>query len=74
MTMRSREELATTTPQIDLGGPDGNAFALLAYAERWASQLGKAPQPILDDMRSGDYEHLLDVLEREFGAYVDFYR
>ena len=55
---------------IDLTGPDGNAFVLMGYARRWAKQLDKDPAPILKDMQSGDYEHLLEVVEREFGDYV----
>ena len=40
---------------IDLTGPDGNAFVLMAYAERFSRDLGfKSP---VDEMREGDYEH-----------------
>jgi hypothetical protein len=51
-----------------------NAFALIGLALRWAKQLGRDPKPILRDMRSGNYEHLLAVLDREFGEYVTFER
>jgi hypothetical protein len=44
---------------IDLTGPQGNAFFLLATANRLAKQLGLNPFVILDEMKSGDYEHLL---------------
>ena len=59
---------------IDLSGPNGNAFVLMAMASRWAEQLGRDPKPILEDMQAGDYAHLLRVLEREFGEYVIFER
>lgn len=59
--------------QIDLNGPDGNAFALMGYASRLSKQLGNdatKTNSILNEMRSGDYNNLLNVFEREFGAYV----
>ena len=59
---------------VDLTGPEGNAFCLLGYAEKWAKQLGLDAEPILDEMRSGDYEHLVAVIDREFGEYVIFER
>jgi hypothetical protein len=74
MTMRDSSELGSERPQIDLTGPQGNAFALMAHAEKWAKQLGMDPDPILEDMQSDDYDHLLEVLEEHFGDYVDFYR
>jgi len=61
-------------PEVDLTGPDGNAFALMGMAKGWAKQLGKEWKPIQTEMTSGDYENLLSVLEREFGDYVIFYR
>ena len=40
---------------VDLTGPDGNAFAL------------KNPTA---EMMKGDYEHLLEVFDKNFGDYV----
>lgn len=60
--------------EVDLTGPDGNAFYLLGQAAMWADQLGKDWETIEKDATSGDYDHLLEVLEREFGDYVIFYR
>ncbi len=74
MTICSRDDMPSDKPEIDLDGPNGNAFVLLAFAKQWATQLGKDPDPILDDMKSNNYEHLVEVLEREFGDYVTFYR
>lgn len=59
---------------IDLNGPDGNSFVLMGHAKRYAKQLGKESKPIIEEMMSGDYEHLLAVFEREFGDYVTLYR
>jgi len=55
---------------IDLTGPDGNAFALMGYAMRFAKQLGKDGKAITNEMMSGDYENLIEVFEREFGNFV----
>jgi len=59
---------------IDLTGPKGNAFALLGMARGWAKDLGLNWDDIRDDATSGDYEHLLSVLENAFGEYVSFDR
>ena len=55
---------------IDLTGPDGNAFALMGYAKRFAKQLGLDSSEIINEMTSGDYEHLLEVFDENFGSFV----
>jgi len=58
---------------IDLTGPDGNAFALMGTAKRFAKELCyDKPEidKILNDMQSGDYENLLNVFDKEFGDFV----
>lgn len=55
---------------IDLTGPDGNAYALMGYARSFAKQLGKDSTPIINEMMSGDYEHLLEVFDKNFGDFV----
>lgn len=53
---------------IDLTGPDGNAFVLMGIASRLAKQLDiESPTA---EMMSGDYEHLLEVFDKNFGDYV----
>lgn len=69
--IRSKQE--TNQPIIiDLTGPDGNAFALMARAKRFATQLGWEDRgsALIEDMMSGDYEHLLQVFDNAFGEYV----
>ena len=57
---------------VDLTGPDGNAFALMGLASRLAKQLGfKSPTA---EMMEGDYEHLLEVFDKNFGDYVTLER
>ena len=60
--------------ELDLTGPNGNAFALCGHARTLAKQLGLDPNPIIKDMTSSDYEHLLKVFEQHFGDYVILYR
>lgn len=55
---------------IDLTGPDGNAFALMGYAQNFANQLGIDSKPIIEDMMSSDYEHLIQVFDSHFGKFV----
>jgi len=61
------------TFEVDLTGPDGNAFVLMAMAKEWARGTDKDWKALRAEMMSGDYENLLAVLEREF-SYVTFYR
>ena len=60
--------------EIDLTGPDGNAFVLLGYANRLAKQLGLDGKKIQSDMTSGDYENLVKVFDSNFGEFVTLYR
>ena len=55
---------------IDLTGPEGNAFCLMGYANKFARQLGLDSKQIVNEMRSGDYENLLKVFDSYFGDYV----
>ena len=56
---------------INLDGPDGNAFALMAYAKRFAKDLGYASdEVILNNMKSGDYTNLVRTFDKYFGEFV----
>ena len=57
---------------IDLTGPDGNAFALMGYAKRFAKQLEweDGGAALINEMMEGDYEHLLEVFDNAFGDFV----
>ena len=60
--------------EIDLNGPQGNAFALMGYARGYAKQLGLDGDKIIEDMMSGDYDHLVDVMDENFGEFITLYR
>lgn len=55
---------------IDLTGPDGNAYSLLARARSYAQQLDLNDVAIIKDMMSKDYEHLVQVFDNHFGHFV----
>jgi hypothetical protein len=62
--------------QIDLSGPDGNAFALIGLARSFCRQLypnewkAKAEE-IIEDMMSGDYSHLVNVFDENFSQVIE---
>jgi hypothetical protein len=60
--------------EIDLTGPQGNAFFLIGTARNLAKQLGKDSKEITNRMMSGDYENLLKIFDEEFGSIVTLYR
>ena len=72
--IKDKSEMERRGLEIDLTGPDGNAFVLMGYASNLAKQLKKDEKAIKEDMQSGDYEHLIEVFDREFGDYVTLYR
>ncbi len=59
---------------IDLTGPQGNAFYLLGTAKNLAKQLGLNEVEIMEEMKSGDYENLVQVFDKNFGNIVTLYR
>lgn len=58
---------------IDLTGPEGNAFVLLGYASKFGKQLGwdtDKIKEVIEDMKSSDYENLINVFDKHFGNFV----
>ena len=60
--------------EIDLTGPEGNAYVLLGYAKQYATQLGLDNEKIQEEMKSGDYENLVQTFDKYFGDYVTLLR
>jgi len=60
--------------KINLLGPDGNAFSLLAITEQLLRALGREREwpRVMREMTSRDYRHLVETMERELGEYVEF--
>lgn len=72
--IKSIDERNDGPMEIDLTGPQGNAYVLMGIAEQLAKELDKDDTAIIAEMKSSDYEHLLNVFDREFGEYVVLYR
>lgn len=64
----------TTGIEIDLTGPQGNAFFLLGTAVNLARQLGLSSERICEEMKEKDYEHLVETFDKYFGNIVTLYR
>ena len=70
--IKSKQE--KTGIEIDLTGPDGNAYFLLGTAGNLAKQLGLDKNSIREEMMKGDYEHLVNTFDKYFGNFVTLYR
>ena len=60
--------------ELDLTGPQGNAYVLLGYASKYAKQLGLDDNKIQEEMKSGDYENLVETFDKYFGKIVTLLR
>ena len=60
--------------EIDLTGPEGNAFYLLGLAGKLCKDFGLEKDVVTKEMQSGDYENLLEVFDNYFGEVVNLYR
>jgi hypothetical protein len=69
-----KDKVPTSTIEIDLTGPQGNAFFLIGTASKLAKQLGLDSNEIQKEMMSGDYDNLVNVFDKHFGEFVTLYR
>jgi hypothetical protein len=60
--------------EIDLLGPEGNAFTLLGIAKDLSHKLDMDWDMIHTEMTSSDYEWLLQVMDHHFGDFIIMYR
>lgn len=75
--IKSKSEMEHRGIEIDLTGPEGNAYVLLAYADRFARQLGYSDfdrNCLLDNMKLSTYDMLVEIFDREFGSFVTLWR
>ena len=56
---------------VDLTGPDGNAFALIGMVYEICEEIDRNPNRIVRDMKSGDYENLVEVFKQSFEHLVE---
>ena len=73
-----KEKPRGPTPiEVDLTGPRGNAYSLMAMASNLSRQLGHSKfkrECIIEEMMLTDYEGLLYTFDREFGTLVTLWR
>jgi len=74
MTIRKRNKKEKIV--IDLTGPQGNAFYLIAvvrqtFRNSGARELG---EEIAEEMMKGDYEHLVKTFDLHLGNHFDLVR
>jgi hypothetical protein len=74
MSIKKLSEKKKSKLEIDLSGPDGNAFVLMGIATKLAKQLGQDDKQIINEMKSSDYENLVNVFDSYFGEHVTLYR
>lgn len=75
--IKSKSERSHRKLEIDLTGPDGNAFVLMGYARRFGKNLGYDDlkiERIIEEMTLTDYEGLIYTFNREFGEFVILWR
>lgn len=65
-----------TQQEIDLDGPEGNAFVLIGTFMSAAKQLDYSDDEIKrvsDEMTSGDYTNLVKLFDDHLGSYFTLY-
>ena len=75
--IKSCEELESRKIEINLNGPEGNAFSLIGLAGSLGRQLKMTKfriRCIQDEMMLSDYEMLVQTFDKWFGDYVILYR
>ena len=74
--IKDRKEIKHRPIEIDLNGPEGNAFVLLGYASRLGKQIYgyEKTEAILEEMKMSTYEVLLLTFDEYFGDFVILYR
>jgi hypothetical protein len=75
--MAIKKAKSRKTIEIDLRGPQGNAFYLLGFASEAGKKMGMSQTEInqlLGRMKSSDYENLLKEFDNTFGHFVTLYR
>lgn len=60
--------------EIDLTGPDGNVFNLIAIGRKMSGSIGVDEEVFTTEMMSSDYENAINTFEKYFGDYVILYK
>jgi hypothetical protein len=60
--------------EVDLTGPEGNAFNLIGLADLLSKKLNLNGEKIKKEMMADDFENLVNVFDSYFGTIVTLYR
>jgi hypothetical protein len=66
--------------EIDLTGPDGNAFVLIGKAIQYAKRLNREANANINIeemkkvMMQSDYDNLINTFDEYFGEYITLYK
>jgi|13_taG_2_1085334.scaffolds.fasta_scaffold00293_25 hypothetical protein len=74
--IKSIEEKPARHIEVDLSGPNGNAYYLMSLAESLGKQLGYDKiiiEDIIKTMKMSNYEDLISTFDIWFGKYVILY-
>jgi hypothetical protein len=63
-----------STIEVDLTGPQGNAFYLLGLAKSLSVRYSLDGVQVQKEMTAGDYENLIEVFDNYFGGIVTLFR
>ena len=69
-----KKKIKKTQIEMDLTGPQGNAYVLIGTAMNLARQFGYDDEMIKEQMMSGDYENVVQTFDKYFGEHVILYR
>jgi len=69
-----KKKIKKTQIEMDLTGPQGNAYVLIGTAMNLARQFGYDDETIKEQMMSGDYENVVETFDKYFGEHVILYR
>lgn len=75
MTIKSiADKLVPDKIEIDLTGPDGNAYVLLGMAKRLCEEFNVDWTKVQTEMMASDYDNLVETMDRYFGSVITLYR
>mgnify|MGYP003130701635 FL=1 len=69
-----KKKIKKTQIEMDLTGPQGNAYVLIGTAMNLARQFGYDEEMIKEQMMSDDYENVVQTFDKYFGEHVILYR
>ena len=72
--MQTIEKEMPKKMDLDLRGPEGNAFELFYQARELSIAYDLDYNTIIAEMMSGHYENLISVFTKYFGEYVNLIR